>query len=175
MSDVTAQRRENFLAWMTAMGLNAHRISIEADVPKQTVRDYVNGATASLRGDNEFRIARAYGFALEVIFGPNDPADLEPSHVTAWRELKGISLDELAAKADLPIAMMERIEAGEVPLTGKLQRRVADALEISQGFIGLNPKDAANSHLLAADAVPKTQRQTATAVLAALAATGTEG
>lgn len=156
------------------MGLNAHRISIEADVPKQTVRDYVNGATASLRGDNEARIARAYGFALEVIFGPSDPADVEPSHVTAWREVKGISLDELAARADLPIAMMERIEAGEVPLTGKLQRRVADALEISQGFVGLNPKDAANSLLMAADALPKTQRQTATAVLAALAATGTE-
>jgi transcriptional regulator with XRE-family HTH domain len=175
MSDVAAQRRENFLAWMAAMGLNAHRISMEASVPKQTVRDYVNGSTASLRGDNEARIAKAYGFALEFIFGPSDPDDREPSHVTAWREVKGVSLDELAAKAGLPVAMMERIEAGEVPLTGKIQRRVADALEISQGFITLNPKDAANSHLLAADAVPKTQRQTAAAVLAALSATGTDG
>ena len=155
------------------MGLNPNRIARETGLPKQTVVDYAKGMTQSMSGEREATISAFYGFSVDAIFGSLDPESREVAHVTAWRERAGVSVEELAIKVNTTVAIIELIEAGELPLTGKRKLAIADALGITPGFLGLDPSAAENGLMIAAGDVPKNRRGEAARILQALRPTGT--
>lgn len=175
MADLASERRESFLRWMRAERLNAHRIALDSGLPKMTVSDYVTGKTSSLSGEREAIIARQYGYSVDAIWGSSDPEERDISFVTAWREYRSMTIEELASAAGTTVQIMELVEAGQLPLTGKRRRAVADALKVTQGFLDLDPSAPENSLLVAAADVPSPRRSDATRVLHALVGTGTDG
>lgn len=69
---LASERRENFLAWMKAEGLNANQIAKQSGVSYTTLRSYLDDGpkgTRSLKGDNEAMIANGFGLSVEDIFG----------------------------------------------------------------------------------------------------------
>ncbi|HXF91462.1 MAG TPA: helix-turn-helix transcriptional regulator [Nitrospiraceae bacterium] len=63
------------------------------------------------------------------------------SHLQAWRLYRGQAADVLARNADLPVATVEAIEAGELdPLVSTLEA-LATALKVPVPWLFGNPKD----------------------------------
>lgn len=74
MSEEVSRRREAFRAWMKAKGLTMAAISRDADIPESTIRSYLSGKAASLKGTTQEKIGRAYSATSEQMFGDAPPS-----------------------------------------------------------------------------------------------------
>lgn len=61
-----------FIGWMRARGTNTTQVATKASVPYTTLAAFVQGATRSLKGENEEKITEAYGQSAAQIFGGDD-------------------------------------------------------------------------------------------------------
>ncbi len=174
--DLLQDRFDNFMAWMEANGLNANRVSLRSGVPYNTIKSYVDkGGTASLKGDNEARIAASYRLPVEAIFGgvPVEPEDREANHLAAWRAKAGLSQEQVAAALGTSLRVVEQLEDGEIDISAKWLRRLADVFGANAGQLLMAPEEAQSDLFEVARAVPKDQQNTAVRVLRSL--TGTDG
>lgn len=147
-------RRENFIAWMKASGLNQSRVATTSGVSYNTIRSYVGDGTgkqtASLTGVNEAKIARAFDLSVEDIFG-SELEEPERNHLAAWRKFRFMTIDELADKIGVPPATIELLETTPRPPSDKWLRRLAVPLETTAGFIlDFDPTDVDTAALEAA-------------------------
>lgn len=171
-------RRENFVAWMNASGLNQGRVATVSGVPYNTIRSYVGDGTgkqtASLTGVNEARIASAFGLSVEDIFG-SVVEEPERNHLAAWRKFRLITVDELADKLGVPASTVELLEASPRPPSDKWLRRLAVPLETTAGFIlDFDPNDIDTDALESALSVVRRAEAKVTA-RAEARRTGTDG
>ncbi len=63
------------------------------------------------------------------------------SHLQAWRLSRGQPTDVLAQKADLPVAIVEAIEAGDLDPPVSTLESLASALQVPVPWLFANPKD----------------------------------
>jgi lambda repressor-like predicted transcriptional regulator len=155
-------RRENFDAWMKASGLNMNQVAEHSGVQYNTIRSYMvetNGKrTASLTGVNEAKIAAAYRLTVEDIFGGPDPEEGERNNIRAWREFRFLTVDELAARVEVPPATIELLEEQPGPPSDKWLRRLAPPLQTRPGFLReFNPNEVDTGALEAVLAKPSTK------------------
>lgn len=174
MSSLAERRHANFMAWMRASGLNSSQVAKTAKIPYTTVKSYEDKPTSSLKGDNEARIAAAYGLPIEHIFGAADPPAemMEPNHIAAWRAKAGRTVEDVAAELKTSVDVIMQLEAGAIDLTPKWARKLAPFFGANPGQLSMSPEDASKDIVLAATAVPADQREQAVRVLNALKATG---
>lgn len=174
--DLLRERYDNFMAWMSANGLNPSRVADRSGVPYTTVKTFVDkGGTASLKGDNEARIAASFGLPVEAIFGaPGLPVEeRQENFLGAWRDKAGLSQEEVAASLGTSLRVVEQLEAGEIDCSAKWLTKLAALYETNPGLLFVSP-EAANTDLMAvARAVPESQKAVALKVLQQF--TGTDG
>ena len=138
-------RRANFKAWMDASDLNMNRVAAKSGVSYNTLRSYVGDGTgkqtASLTGVNEAKIASAYNLSVEDIFGEASKDD-RANNIRAWRELRHLTVDELAARVEVPSSTIDYLESQAWRPSDKWLRRLAPALSTMPGFLAdFDPKD----------------------------------
>lgn len=138
-------RRANFKAWMEASGLNMNRVAATSGVSYNTLRSYVGDGTgkqtASLTGVNEAKIASSYNLSVEDIFGEAAQDD-RSNNIRAWRTFRQLSVDELAARVDVPPSTIEYLEGQAWRPSDKWLRRLAPALATMPGFLAdFDPKN----------------------------------
>lgn len=175
--DLARVRYENFVAWMQANSLNANSVASRAGLPYTTLKTYLDKeGRASLKGDNEAKIAGAFGLSTESIFGAAEiPEDArEANFIAAWREHVGLTQEDLAAKLGTSLRIVEQLEAGELEFSTKWMRRLAPIFDTQMGFLLMDPADAQSDLVLTAATFPKAQQPQAAAVLKAMK-TGTDG
>jgi hypothetical protein len=73
MDQPNERRRAAFIEWKRENKLSYASISRTTGVPESTLRSYVKGRAASMRGDTQAKIVEAYGLSTSAIFGANDP------------------------------------------------------------------------------------------------------
>jgi transcriptional regulator with XRE-family HTH domain len=61
--------------------------------------------------------------------------EIPHNQIKAWRTFKGLTVEELAAKADLSIATISDVTTRKVDFTGKTLKQIADALETTPGAL----------------------------------------
>ena len=157
-------RREHFIAWMESSGLNMNQVAERSGVQYNTIRSYVvetNGKrTASLTGVNEAKIASAYRLAVEDIFGGADADEGERNYLQAWRKFRYLTVDELAARVEVPASTIEFLEEQPAPPSDKWLRRLAPHLQTRPGFLReFDPNEVDTSALEAL--IPTPSRPTA--------------
>lgn len=88
------------------------------------------------------------------------------NYLRAWRELRGITQEELAEKVETTGAVISLLETGKRPLSDKWLRKLAVALGTSAGFLlDHDPNDLDSAFLEAALDVPKERRAQALVIL----------
>ena len=101
-----------------------------------------------------------------------------PNNLKAWREHRGMSQEDLAAKVEPSTSptMISMLESGDRGLSAKWLRRLGDALRISPGhLLDHDPRDMPTDILeiwMGADPV---QRRQLSEVAKAIVKTGTDG
>jgi transcriptional regulator with XRE-family HTH domain len=106
---------------------------------------------------------------------PKKPTREATNNLRAWREFRGMTQEELAAKVDTSGNVISLLESGERGLSNKWLIRLAPALGTTPGFLlDFDPNDLDTQYLEAALSVPKSQRKQAIQLLNVLK-TGTEG
>lgn len=177
MADIAAARHANFLAWMAANRLNASKVATAAEIPYNTVNSYQIGKAASMRGDNEAKIAAAYGVSVEEIFGaaPTPEDRREENHIAAWRAEAGLSVEEVAAALGVAVGVVVQLEAGEIPLSAKWMLRLAPVFKTQAGMLFLDPADAKTDLQAIASTIPRSNQPQASRVLRTFTGTGTDG
>lgn len=132
-------RRDNFIAWMKTGDLNMNQVAERSGVQYNTIRSYVvdtNGKrTASLTGVNEAKIASAYRVSVEDIFGSFEADEDGRNYLKAWREFRFLTVDELAARVEVPSATIVHLEEQPHPPSDKWLRRLAPPLQTRPGFL----------------------------------------
>lgn len=73
------------------------------------------------------------------------PESLIPRRVHEERIARGLTLDQLAAQANVSRAMISKIERGESSPTASLLSRIADALSLSMSALMREPQPASTS------------------------------
>jgi transcriptional regulator with XRE-family HTH domain len=97
---------------------------------------------------------------------PKKPTKKAANHLRAWREFRGMSQEELAAKADTAGNVISLIESGERGLSHKWLQRLAPLLGTTPGFLlDYDPNDLDAAYLEAVMSVPKGRRQEALEIL----------
>lgn len=138
-------RRDNFIAWMRASGLNMNLVAVASKVDYNTIRSYVvetkGKRTGSLSGENEAKIAGAYNLAVEDIFGAAPGSEPRPNHLKAWRVFREQTVDELAQALEVPASTVEFWENQPDAPSDKWIRRVASALGLRTGFVSDHAPD----------------------------------
>lgn len=131
-------RRANFKAWMDASGLNMNRVAASSGVSYNTLRSYVGDGTgkqtASLTGVNEAKIASAFNLSVEDIFGEAEAGGWT-NNIKAWRDFRRLTVEELAARVEVPASAIEYLEAQTWRPSDKWLRRLAPALTTMPGFL----------------------------------------
>ncbi len=174
--DLLRERYDNFIAWMSANGLNPSRVADRSGVPYTTVKSFVDkGGTASLKGDNEARIAASFGLPVEAIFGaPELPIeDRQENFLGAWRDKAGLSQEEVAAALGTSLRVIEQLEAGEIDCSAKWLTRLAGLYRTNPGLLFISPEAADTDLMAVARDVPESQKAVALRILQQF--TGTEG
>lgn len=174
--DLLRERYDNFVAWMGANGLNPSQVATKSGVPYTTVKSFVDkGGTASLKGDNEARIAASFGLPVEAIFGaPETPeAERQENHLGAWRDHAGLAQEEVAKALGVSLRVIEQLEAGEIDCSAKWLTRLASLFKTNPGMLFVSPEQANTDLVQAARAVPESQKTVALKVLQQF--TGTDG
>lgn len=88
------------------------------------------------------------------------------NHLRAWRELRNLTQEELAARVETSGAVISLLESGKRPLSDKWLRKLAIALGTSAGFLlDHDPNDLDAQFVEAALAVPKENRDQALVIL----------
>ncbi len=80
MSDLD-NKRAGLQRTMDRMGLNLHQVAKRADVPDSTLRSFLTGATRSLRGDTERKVAAALGLTVDGLYGEDYAPRPKPAQV----------------------------------------------------------------------------------------------
>lgn len=174
--DLLRERYQNFLAWMAANGLNPNRVAERAGMSYTTIKSYVDkDGAASMRGDNEARIAASFGLPVEAIFGaPEVPAaDRQENHLGEWRDRAGLAQEDVASALGVSLRIIEQLEAGEIDCSAKWLTRLADLYGTNPGLLFVSPEQANTDLVQAARAVPDNQKSVALKVLQQF--TGTDG
>jgi transcriptional regulator with XRE-family HTH domain len=88
------------------------------------------------------------------------------NHLKAWRELRGLTQEELAEKVETSGAVISLLESGRRPLSEKWLRKFATALDTTVGFImDHDPNDIDAAFVDAALAIPKDKREQVLVIL----------
>lgn len=88
------------------------------------------------------------------------------NHLRAWRELRGLTQEELAKRVETTGAVISLLESGKRPLSDKWLRKFALALETTAGFLlDHDPGDIDAAFLTAALDVPKDRREQVLVIL----------
>ncbi|MEM7329020.1 MAG: helix-turn-helix transcriptional regulator [Pseudomonadota bacterium] len=93
--------------------------------------------------------------------------DPKPSnHLKSWREFRGLTQEELAAKVGTTAAVISLLENGQRGLSATWLQRFAPHLQVSPGFLlDHSPGDLAADMLEAWASVPKKDQARALAAL----------
>jgi transcriptional regulator with XRE-family HTH domain len=105
---------------------------------------------------------------------PRGAAKPSANHLRAWREFRGMTQAQLAAKVNTTDNVISTLESGERGLSGKWLRLLAPALETRPGWLlEFDPNDARLEAMEAFLEMPREQQVQALRVINALK-TGTE-
>lgn len=139
-----------------------------------TYRAYERGPESAkhirLDYDHAVLFARKFGVRWEWLLNNEDepwltPRDEEalaeaaPNHLKAWREFRGMTRAALAARAGTTAQTIAQLESGEIDLSAKRLRVLADALKTTAGFlVDYDPNDIDPAFIEEAMSVPKERR-----------------
>jgi len=176
MGDLVRKRHANYLAWLKAKELNANRLHKLTGIPYSTLNSYEKKPEASLSGAHEAQIAASTRSTVEEIFGAPElpPEEREPNFVAEWRAFSELTVEDFAARLSVPVNIVLQLENGEISLSAKWARRIADAVGTKPGFIYHSPADVDANPIALASALPEQLKPQAARVLKALG-TGTDG
>lgn len=139
MASIAQRRHAAFLAWMQANSLNSSQVAKHAGIPYTTINSYeksADGATKSLRGDTEAKIAEAYDLPVEAIFGFGDPgAEIRPNNLRAWREFRGMSPAGVAQAMATTPSVIKLLEGGGATVSLKWLYKFAEVFGVNAGTI----------------------------------------
>jgi len=97
-----------------------------------------------------------------------------PNHLKAWRELRGMTLEQLADKVDTSPGMISMLESGDRGLSAKWLRRLAPALKTTPGhLLEHDPRDLDTDILDIWSHISLRDREQARRVLRSFVKTGT--
>lgn len=169
--DLAAKRRENFLAWMDANGLNPNSVARRLGKTASTLYSYVDGKALSMKGDQEARIAAAFRTTVEAIFGAAEPpeGEADPNHIGAWRAVAGLTAEDVASELGIALDVYLQLEAGIIDLSTKWMRRLAPIFGTQPGMLMQDPSAATQDLSVVVSEVAEVDRRTAAALLRTLA------
>lgn len=169
--DLTAQRRANFCAWMEANDLNANLVAKRLGVTPSTIYSYESGKAVSMKGEQEAKLAAAYGTTVEAIFGAAEPPEgsVEANHIAAWRAAAGLTAESVAAELGVALGVYLQLEAGVIDLSAKWMRRLAPIFGTQEGLLLQEPSAASQELSVVVGQVAEGDRRTAAALLRTLA------
>lgn len=156
-------------------GLSVAQLAPRTGFSESGVRAHENGQNG-IRPD----VAAVYARVLRVgpdwiLYGTgDDPSDDEPpalsNNLRAWREFRGLTELQLAARADTTEAVILELEASNRPLSGKYLRQFAPALRTTEGLLAeQDPNELPAEVIELWVDIPEEKRPEAVAILRVLA------
>lgn len=103
-------------------------------------------------------------------------ANDERNYLSAWREFRRMTQDELAEKVGTTKSVISLLENEKRPLSSKWLRKLAEALDTQPGYILDHDPNSINADIFDIwSRIDEVDRKRAASVLSAFTKTGTKG